>query len=162
MHRSGAESTEICFLPSESKRLSHWGVNMDRQRNERRLDLSAKRSCPTGDLVTWLADRGIPILGTRHNAPCANGTATMYLVTCPWESDHTEAFGTKDTAVFEDPSNGHWCFNCFHAHCNGRGWEDFRAKVAPRDTISPEAYQSSRKPYSKTRARLNRTKTLYR
>ena len=31
----------------------------------------------------------------------------MYLVTCPWEADHTEAFGAKDTAVFEDPSNGH-------------------------------------------------------
>ena len=117
---------------------------------------------PAGDLVTWLADRGISILGTRHNAPCASGTTTMYLVTCPWESDHTEAFGAKDTAVFEDPSNGHWCFNCFHAHCNGRGWEDFRAKVAPRDTISPEAYQSSQKPYSKTRARLNRTRTFYR
>ena len=121
-----------------------------------------KAKLPAGDLVTWLADRGISILGTRHNAPCANGTATMYLVTCPWESDHTEAFGAKDTAVFEDPSNGHWCFNCFHAHCYGRGWEDFRAKVAPRDTISPEAYQSSRKPYSKTRARLNRTRTFYR
>ena len=115
---------------------------------------------PAGDLVTWLADRGISILGTRHNAPCANGTATMYLVTCPWESDHTEAFGAKDTAVFEDPSNGHWCFNCFHAHCNGRGWEDYRAQVAPF-AEDHEAYQSARKPYSKTRARLNRTRAFY-
>ena len=161
MSRSGVESTEMCFLPSESKRLSHWGREYQPTKERNPSKPIGNVKFPAGDLVTWLADRGIPILGTRHNAPCANGTTTMYLVTCPWESDHTEAFGAKDTAVFEDPSNGHWCFNCFHAHCNGRGWEDYRAQVAPF-AEDHEAYQSARKPYSKTRARLNRTRAFYR
>ena len=58
----------------------------------------------------------------------------MYLVTCPWENEHTESFGAKDTAVFVDPQSEQWAFHCFHEHCARRGWEDFRAKVTPRNT----------------------------
>ena len=90
-----------------------------------------------GDLVElteWLGKHDIPILGQR-TGPCQNrGFTTMYLVTCPWENEHTESFGAKDTAVFVDPQSEQWAFHCFHEHCDHRGWEDFRAKVAPRDT----------------------------
>lgn len=109
------------------------------------------------DLTDWLESHGVNVIDTRTY----QGN-TMYLVPCPWESEHTEDFGAKDTAVFVDPTDGRWCFNCFHAHCEGRGWEDYRAQVAPRDTMTPEPYQHSRKPYSKTRARLNRTRAFYR
>ena len=118
----------------------------------------------TQELTDWLANHNIRILGTRDYNP--NGTTRlMYLVSCPWESEHTESFGAKDTAVWVDPETGKWAFNCFHDHCEGRGWEDYRSKIAPRDTINPEGhkpYQSLRQPYSKTRARLNRTRAFYR
>ena len=116
------------------------------------------------ELTDWLAKHNIPILGTRDYNPDST-TRLMYLVSCPWESEHTESFGAKDTAVWVDPETGKWAFNCFHDHCDGRGWEDYRSKIAPRDTINPEGhkpYQSVRQPYSKTRARLNRTRAFYR
>lgn len=85
------------------------------------------------EITDWLSKHNIAILGQR-TAPCQNrGFTTMYLVACPWEQEHTQSFGEKDTAVFVDPESGQWSFNCFHAHCDGRGWEDFRAKVAPRE-----------------------------
>ena len=79
------------------------------------------------DLTDWLESQGVNVIDTR-----AYQGNTMYLVPCPWESEHTEDFGAKDTAVFVDQTDGRWCFNCFHAHCEGRGWEDYRAQVAPR------------------------------
>ena len=85
------------------------------------------------EITDWLSKHNIAILGQR-TAPCQNrGFTTMYLVACPWEQEHTQSFGEKDTAVFVDPTDEKWSFNCFHAHCKGRGWKDFRAKVAPQD-----------------------------
>lgn len=91
-------------------------------------------------LVDWLAKQGITVLGTRI-APVQNrATATMYLVECPWNQQHTTGDGMADTAVFEDPETGRWSFNCFHAHCDGRGWQDYREKVAkkPIDRAQPQ------------------------
>ena len=91
-------------------------------------------------LADWLAKQGITVLGTRIG-PVQNGaTATMYLVECPWNQQHTTGDGMADTAVFEDPETGRWSFNCFHAHCDGRGWQDYREKVAkkPIDRAQPK------------------------
>ena len=109
------------------------------------------------ELTDWLAKYKISTHGTRdYNL---NGTTRlMYLVPCPWQSDHTTDFGDKDTAVWVDPDTRKWNFNCFHDHCSARGWEDFRQKVAPK---SCESY-AQRNTYSKTRARLNRTRAFYR
>ena len=109
------------------------------------------------ELTDWLAKYNIPTLGTRDYNPDGT-TRLMYLVSCPWDDEHSTDFGDKDTAVWVDPNTGKWSFNCFHDHCSGRGWEDYRRSVAPRET---EAYQPARKPYSKTRARLNRTRSFY-
>ena len=78
-------------------------------------------------LTEWLKAHDVIIHETRDH----NGNP-MYLVDCPWESEHTQDFGHKDTAVFVDPTDNKWCFNCFHAHCEHRNWKDYRAKVAPK------------------------------
>ena len=104
-------------------------------------------------LTDWLADHKIPILGTRVYNPDGNARL-MYLIPCPWESDHTTDFGDKDTAVWVDPGTGKWSFNCFHDHCSQGGWEEFRQKVAPKN-------REEHRRNSSTRRRLNRTRQLY-
>ena len=89
------------------------------------------------NLVNWLDEHNVSIIDTRKY----EGN-TMYLVSCPWENEHTEDFGARDTAVFVDQDNDKWCFNCFHDHCKHRGWEDYRAKVAPKHTI--QSHRESR------------------
>ena len=79
-----------------------------------------------GDLTKWLTKHKVNILGARQA-----GTAEMLFVPCPWEAQHTTAFGNKDTAVFTH-TDGVWCFHCFHEHCQQRGWKEYRAKVAPK------------------------------
>ena len=83
-------------------------------------------SCPVENQTTlseWLSDKKISIHGKRDE---------KYLfVDCPWENQHTSDFGAKDTAVWEDDDFG-FCFHCLHAHCEHRGWEDYRAQVAPK------------------------------
>lgn len=116
------------------------------------------QSLPTSDydgepaeLTVWLRAHRVIIRDTRNH----EGNL-VYFVDCPWENEHTQDFGHKDTAVFVDPIDGKWCFNCFHAHCNHRGWKEFRAKVAPRGTDTPP-----RKSISKSKRRLYRDQQLY-
>ena len=107
------------------------------QQQERHREQTANRStestesCPVENQTTlseWLSDKKIPNRGERDG---------KYLfVDCPWENQHTSDFGAKDTAVWEDDDFG-FCFHCLHAHCDGRGWEDYRAQVAPKETYTP-------------------------
>ena len=102
------------------------------QQEERHREQTANRStestesCPVENQTTlseWLSDKKISIHGKRDE---------KYLfVDCPWENQHTSDFGAKDTAVWEDDDFG-FCFHCLHAHCEHRGWEDYRAQVAPK------------------------------
>ena len=102
------------------------------QQEERHREQTANRStestesCPVENQTTlteWLSDKKISIRGKRDE---------KYLfVDCPWENQHTSDFGAKDTAVWEDDDFG-FCFHCLHAHCEHRGWEDYRAQVAPK------------------------------
>ena len=86
-----------------------------------------------GSLSDWLRKNGIAILGKRIGDSKLRGKAERLLVTCPWESHHTESFGDRDTAVFVDPASGKWSFNCFHtSFCGNKNWSDFREAVAPR------------------------------
>ena len=105
------------------------------QQQERHREQTANRStestesCPVENQTTlteWLSDKKIPNRGERDG---------KYLfVDCPWENQHTSDFGAKDTAVWEDDDFG-FCFHCLHAHCDGRGWEDYRQAVAPREKM---------------------------
>ena len=91
------------------------------------------------DLTAWLKLHAVTIHETRNH----DGNL-MYLVDCPWSSQHTQDFGHKDTAVFTDPTDGKWCFNCFHDHCEHRGWEDYRQAVAPKETYTPRTSDQRR------------------
>ena len=104
------------------------------------------------DLTSWLKLHDVTIHETRNH----NGNL-MYLVDCPWSEQHTQDFGHKDTAVFVDPTDGKWCFNCFHDHCELQSWEDYRQAVAPQEAYTPPR----RKPLSKSKRRLNRDRQLY-
>ena len=105
------------------------------QQGERHREQTANRStestesCPVENQTTlteWLSDKKITIRGKRDE---------KYLfVDCPWENQHTSDFGAKDTVVWEDDNFG-FCFHCLHAHCDGRGWEDYRQAVAPRENM---------------------------
>ena len=105
------------------------------QQGERHREQTANRStestesCPVENQTTlteWLSDKKITIRGKRDE---------KYLfVDCPWENQHTSDFGAKDTAVWEDDDFG-FCFHCLHAHCDSRGWEDYRQAVAPREKM---------------------------
>ena len=107
------------------------------QQEERNREQTANRStestesCPVENQTTlteWLSDKKNSIRGKRDE---------KYLfVDCPWENQHTSDFGAKDTAVWEDDDFG-FCFHCLHAHCDGRGWEDYRQAVAPRENYTP-------------------------
>ena len=93
------------------------------------LSTESTESCPVENQTTlseWLSDKKITIRGKRDE---------KYLfVDCPWENQHTSDFGAKDTVVWEDDNFG-FCFHCLHAHCDGRGWEDYRQAVAPREKM---------------------------
>ena len=98
-------------------------------------------------LTEWLEKHNIPIHDTRLGPTQSGRNALMLLIDCPWENQHTTDFGHKDTAVFEDPVTGKWSFNCFHAHCDGRSWEDFREKVAPKPSEQRNASPAMRMAY---------------
>ena len=91
------------------------------------------------DLPAWLKLHSVTIHGTRNH----DGNL-MYLVDCPWENQHTQDFGHKDTAVFVAAADEKWCFNCFHDHCEHRGWEDYRQAVAPKETYTPRTSEQRR------------------
>lgn len=49
------------------------------------------------------------------------GVAGIYKVQCPWVAEHSN--GRDDGAAYISPSG----FNCFHGHCAGRTFADFRS-----------------------------------
>ena len=126
------------------------------QQQERHREQTANRStestesCPVENQTTlteWLSDKKISIRGKRDE---------KYLfVDCPWENQHTSDFGAKDTAVWEDDDFG-FCFHCLHAHCEGKGWDDYRQAVAPRETFQQPRYQRNANPAMRMAYDINR------
>ena len=126
------------------------------QQEERNREQAANRStestesCPVENQTTlteWLSDKKITIRGKRDE---------KYLfVDCPWDGQHTSDFGAKDTVVWEDDDFG-FCFHCLHAHCSGRGWEDYRQAVAPRETFQQPRYQRNASPAMRMAYDINR------
>ena len=115
------------------------------QQEERHREQTANRStestesCPVENQTTlteWLSKNNISNRGERDG---------KYLfVDCPWDGQHTSDFGAKDTAVWEDDDFG-FCFHCLHAHCDSRGWEDYRQAVAPRETYQHRTSEQRRR-----------------
>ena len=71
------------------------------------------------NIENWLEQHGIEY----EKRPKAKGT--QYIVTCPWEHLHSGT-GKADAAIFVH-QNGAIGYNCFHSHCEGKGWQHYRA-----------------------------------
>jgi hypothetical protein len=79
-----------------------------------------------GVLLAKLASWNIPGQRIKRWA----GGYLVELDTCPWANEHTT--GSGGAAVIIHPS-GAYDFTCLHAHCAGRTWRDFRARMeSPR------------------------------
>ncbi|PSR31630.1 MAG: DNA primase [Sulfobacillus benefaciens] len=92
-----------------------------------------------GSVLNRLASWGIDIL--NDGEPMPDGR-TKILITCPWQSDHSTDPTPTECAVFWQPS-GQLGFHCFHAHCAGRGWKEFRLAVTPSNAIDASIFQVS-------------------
>jgi hypothetical protein len=64
-------------------------------------------------------------------AEVPDGTARIkFRVLCPWSNQHTRAiYSGSYVGQYE---NGALFFRCHHAHCEGRGWSEFRREVMPK------------------------------
>ena len=68
--------------------------------------------------------------GIEPLAEISDGTAVVkYAIVCPWAAEHTN--GDESGTYAGQYAGGALFFKCHHAHCGGRGWRDFRRKVAP-------------------------------
>jgi hypothetical protein len=73
---------------------------------------------PIDTLGDWMVDTG----------------GVMAYVECPWISSHSGFSGPSETAVGQvingNGRGGMW-FRCMHAHCEDKGWADFRHVTIP-------------------------------
>jgi hypothetical protein len=56
-----------------------------------------------------------------------------YRIRCPWAEEHTDA-DESGTYVGQFESGACW-YKCWHSHCHGRGWRDFKRELN-RTTIT--------------------------
>ncbi len=77
------------------------------------------------DLDEWLGRVGAGSLRQIRDAT----SERAYGILCPWAHEHTGG-DTSGTRVGQYPSGGLW-FQCDHAHCDGRRWEQFREHFEP-------------------------------
>ena len=92
--------------------------------------------------IEWLerwAARFDVTLGSRYALGMTHAThpgAVCICVDCPWESEHTEYTGEKETVIIID-RGGKINFLCRHGHCAGRSWSDFRAYYEAKGPVNP-------------------------
>lgn len=55
------------------------------------------------------------------------GDRDVYAIACPFNPEHGD-----DAAIFQSP-DGKLGASCFHAGCNGRGWQQFKAEIGEPD-----------------------------
>ena len=97
----------------------------------RRRSRFVSRSSPTGwardlgSVLNQLAAWGVDILS---DGDLMSDGRTKILITCPWQAEHSTEPTPSECAVFWQPS-GQLGFHCFHAHCDGRGWKEFKLAV---------------------------------
>jgi len=75
------------------------------------------------DVARWLEARGVDF---RLKSTEASGGRAVYEIVCPFNEEHQNA------AVMQD-GDGKLSAHCFHSSCEGRGWQEFKAKIGPPD-----------------------------
>lgn len=96
-------------------------------------------------LETWAVRFGV-VLGARYMLPMSHAThpgGICICVDCPWESQHTEDTGEKQTVLIVD-RGGKINFLCRHGHCVGRSWQDFRAYHEAKGPVNTVFEQNDR------------------
>lgn len=96
-------------------------------------------------LETWAVRFGV-VLGARYMLPMSHSThpgGICICVDCPWESQHTEDTGKKQTVLIID-RGGKINFLCRHGHCVGRSWQDFRAYHEAKGPVNTVLEQNDR------------------
>lgn len=78
------------------------------------------------DLERWFADHGVEY----RNAGMEGGMQKYQLRHCGWEESHSESHEWTDAAIFVMP-DGKIIYKCFHDHCQGRTWPEFRKLYEP-------------------------------
>jgi hypothetical protein len=85
--------------------------------------------------------------GTTYNGPPVDFEGTLlgaevleevpddmgqkYRIRCPFREQHSDPDDLSGTYIGRLPNGAVW-FTCWHAHCAGRRWPDFRGRVAMR------------------------------
>lgn len=77
------------------------------------------------ELGKFLEEAGVEVLGEE---PDDKGRKLSII--CPWADEHTTS--PRSGTFAGQYSDGALWFACYHGHCEGRGWRDFRAAVDPR------------------------------
>jgi hypothetical protein len=92
---------------------------------EIRLPAQSKWDGPAADfsLEAFIVKHGIPV---REATEWTDGAKRWVLEECPFNPEHK----APDSAIFRQ-SSGRLGFKCFHDHCAGRGWKEFRALYEP-------------------------------
>lgn len=77
-------------------------------------------------LKQWATEYGVT-LGTDYRINTKDHPEGLCICTpCPWEHDHTEDTGEKQSVIIID-LGGKLNYLCRHNHCLGKSWKDFRA-----------------------------------
>jgi len=75
------------------------------------------------DLAEWLEKQDVEIRGEVFDRE----STVKFEIDCPWSKEHTDSNTVAYVGQYE--SGATW-FNCYHAHCEGRKWREFREKVS--------------------------------
>jgi hypothetical protein len=75
-----------------------------------------------GTLLARLAAWGVPVSRVKR----WEDGYLVELVACPWGDTHTTGRGGAAVMI---RASGAYAFTCHHAHCGGRGWREFRARM---------------------------------
>jgi hypothetical protein len=78
------------------------------------------------DVGRWLTDRGRKFR-VKDQAE-GNGRTVFVLAECPFDPSHAD----PDSCIMQAPS-GELSAQCFHNSCQGRGWQEFKAKIGKPD-----------------------------
>jgi len=79
---------------------------------------------PPVEISDYLASPDLEVLG---EVPDSLGI--KYAVVCPWVHEHTGA-ARGGTHVGQRDGGGSW-FHCWHDHCHGRTWREFKRRIRP-------------------------------
>lgn len=94
-------------------------------------------------LARWTKQYNIKTLDVKEKSD----GSIWYGVVCPWACDHTEETHELESAICVD-INGKIGYHCYHGHCTGKGWREYRSFYEPayNDNKPPADIPADTKP----------------